>query len=177
MSENITGLTVIYTGTGKGKSTAALGAVFRALGHGFKCKVIQFIKGKMDTGELHLAQKLSPDLEIVQVGKGFTWTKDHPAEEHTAAAQEGVKMAMDDLASGKYGLIVLDEIIYALGGKLVSVEQVKELIDNKPAGTHLILTGRGAPPELVEKADLVTSMTEIRHPMKKGIPAQKGLDY
>lgn len=177
MADEITGLTVIYTGEGKGKSSAALGALFRSLGHGFNCKVIQFIKARKDTGEFLLAKKLAPELEIVQTGLGFTWTGEQSREKHKAAAQEGLKMATDDITSGKYGLIVLDEILYALGKKLVSLEQILELIEKKPTYMHLILTGRGAPRELVDMADIVTSMTEIKHPMKKGIPAQKGLDY
>ena len=177
MPEEVFGLTVIYTGDGKGKSSAAFGALFRSLGHGYHCKVIQFIKARKDTGEYALAKKLAPELEIVQTGLGFTWKDDYSPEEHKAAAQEGLKMAMADIASGKYGLFVLDEILYALGKKLVSVAQVIELIEKKPAHMHLILTGRGAPRELVDRADLVTSMTEIKHPMKKGIPAQKGLDF
>jgi len=177
VADEIIGLTVIYTGDGKGKSSAALGALFRSLGHGYHCKVIQFIKARKDTGEYSLAKRLAPELEIVQTGLGFTWKDDYSFEEHKAAAQEGLKMATDDITSRRYGLVILDEILYALGKELVSLAQVLELIEKKPAQMHLILTGRGAPRELVDKADLVTSMTEIKHPMKKGIPAQKGLDY
>ena len=177
MADDIIGLTVIYTGDGKGKSSAAFGALFRALGHGYNCKVIQFIKARKDTGEYSLAKKLAPELEIVQTGLGFTWKDDFTNEEHKAAAQAGLKMAMDDITSGRYGLFILDEILYAIGKELVSVAQVIELIEKKPAQMHLILTGRGVPRELVDRADLVTSMTEIKHPMKRGIPAQKGLDF
>ena len=177
MSDEVKGLTVIFTGDGKGKTSAALGALFRSLGHGFDCKVIQFIKARKDTGEFLLAKTLAPKLDFVQFGKGFTWTDKHSMVEHKAAAQEGIKTAMQDIASGRYGMVVLDEILYALGKKLVSLAQITELIEKKPASMHLILTGRGAPRELVDRADLVTSMTEIKHPMKKGIPAQKGLDF
>lgn len=177
MADDVRGLTVIYTGDGKGKSSAAFGALFRSLGHGYHCKVIQFIKARKDSGEYLLAKKLAPELEIVQTGLGFTWKDDYSMEEHKAAAQEGLKMALDDIASDRYGLVILDEILYAVGRELVSVAQVIELIEKKTARMHLILTGRGAPRELVDRADLVTSMTEIKHPMKRGIPAQKGLDY
>lgn len=177
VSDKVKGLTVIFTGDGKGKTSAALGALFRSLGHGFNCKVIQFIKARKDTGEFLLAKTLAPKLEFVQFGKGFTWKKDFTMAEHKAAAQEGIKTAMQEIASGRYGMVVLDEILYALGKELVSLAQIIELIEKKPASMHLILTGRGAPDELIEKADLVTEMKEIKHPMKSGIPAQKGLDF
>jgi len=177
MSDDIKGLTVIFTGDGKGKTSAALGVVLRALGHGFKCKVIQFIKGGMDSGELHLDGEFSGNFEIVQAGLGFTWLEDYAMDEHKAAAQKGLEMAEVDLASGAYHVLALDEILYALNKKLVSLKQLEKLINQKPQKTHLILTGRDAPPELIDKADMVTSMEAVKHPMKKGIPAQKGLDF
>lgn len=177
MSSDIKGLTVIFTGDGKGKTSAALGVVMRALGYGFKCKVIQFIKGGMDSGELNLDKEFSGNFEIVQAGLGFTWLKNHTMDEHETAAQQGLEMAEDDLASNAYQVLVLDEILYALKKKLVSLAQLEKLIRQKPERTHLILTGRDAPPELIDKADMVTSMSAVKHPMKKGIPAQKGLDF
>lgn len=178
MSEqNVKGLTVIFTGPGKGKTSAALGAVMRALGHGMRCKVIQFIKADASTGEMALAQKLAPELQIVQAGLGFTWLDKHPPEEHKKAAQAGIEMAVADLQSGLFGMVVLDEALYALGKGLVTLDDLKRAIAAKREGTHLILTGRGAPDELIELADMVTRMEEIKHPMKKGIPAQKGIDY
>lgn len=177
MSGDIKGLTVIFTGDGKGKTSAALGVVLRALGHGFKCKVIQFIKGGMESGELHLDKEFSGKFEIVQAGLGFTWLEDHTMDEHKIAAQQGLEMATLDLASNAYQVLVLDEILYALNKKLVSLEQLEKLISRKPERTHLILTGRGVPPELIDKADMITSMEAVKHPMKKGIPAQKGLDF
>ncbi|MBI3794739.1 MAG: cob(I)yrinic acid a,c-diamide adenosyltransferase [Nitrospinae bacterium] len=175
--EKIQGLTVIFTGNGKGKTSSALGVVFRALGHGFKCKIIQFIKANKETGEYKFLQKLSPEVEIIQFGLGFTWLKDHTKEEHLNAVAEGLKSAKADLASGKYQLVVLDEILYAIRDKLLSLEDVVALVKSRPPETHLILTGRDAPKELVELADMVTSMEPIKHPMARGIPAQKGLDY
>ncbi|MBI5178111.1 MAG: cob(I)yrinic acid a,c-diamide adenosyltransferase [Nitrospinae bacterium] len=177
MREEVKGLTVIFTGNGKGKTSAALGAVMRALGHGWKCKVIQFIKANRETGEILLLKKLAPELGIEQFGMGFTWLKDHSPEEHREAAQAGFNAALADIRSGKYGLMVLDEILYALGKGLVSLADVQEAIRQKPSHMHLILTGRGAPQELIEMADMVTSMEPVKHPMEKGIPAQRGLDF
>ncbi len=177
MARDIQGLTVIFTGNGKGKTSAALGVVFRALGHGFKCRVIQFIKGSMDTGELHLAARLAPELSIVQTGLGFTWKKEHAFEQHVQAARKAIEMAREDIASGAWDVVLLDEILYALNGNLITLGDIEGLIAAKPEGTHLILTGRGAPPELIEKADMVTSMEPVKHPISKGIPAQKGLDF
>ncbi len=171
------GLTVIFTGDGKGKTSAALGVMCRCLGHGFRAKVIQFIKGGMDTGELHLAERLAPDLDIEQVGLGFTWLDDNSAEEHKKAAKKGLDLAEEALLSGEYKTVVLDEIFYALKAGLVTVEQVEKIIDIKPPDTHLVLTGRGAPEKLIEKADLVTDMHDVKHPARKGIPAQKCMDY
>ncbi|MBI4667170.1 MAG: cob(I)yrinic acid a,c-diamide adenosyltransferase [Nitrospinae bacterium] len=171
------GLTVIFTGDGKGKTSAMLGAVMRALGHGMKCKVIQFIKANSATGELETAKRLAPQLEIVQAGLGFTWLPGHGIDEHEKAAQAGLALAMEALASADYGLVAMDEALYALKKGLVSLDQLKQAVLAKPAHTHLILTGRGAPQELVELADMVTSMESVKHPMSKGIPAQPGLDY
>jgi len=177
MDDAVRGLTVIFTGNGKGKTSAALGAAMRALGHGMNCKIIQFIKANRDTGEILLLKRLAPELEIEQFGKGFTWRKEHSMDEHKTAAREGMDAARRDIASGRYGLLVLDEILYALGKELVELQQVEELIKSRPREMHLILTGRGAPKELIELADMVTSMEPLKHPMEKGIPAQKGLDF
>lgn len=171
------GLTVIFTGPGKGKTSAALGVVFRALGHGYRCKIIQFIKSGGNTGELALAERLAPQVEIVQAGMGFTWKKKHPPEEHREAALAGLRLAQEVLERGEHKVVVLDEILYALGKSLVTLDEVTALIGKKQAHTHLILTGRGAPPELVSMADMVTTMEADKHPYQSGIPAQKGLDF
>ena len=117
--EERVGLTVIFTGDGKGKTSAALGVVARCVGHGGRCKMIQFIKGSMQTGEVNLGKTLAPNLEITQVGRGFTWLADVPREGHVQAAHEGLEMAKAALASGEYDLVVLDEILYALKAGLV----------------------------------------------------------
>lgn len=176
MADDVKGLTVIFTGDGKGKTSAAMGVVFRALGHGFKCIVVQFIKGTMDTGEIRSAEAHGDSLEIVRVGKGFTNTGKHTEEEHKEAAQDGL-MEAERALDGSYGVIVLDEILYALGKGLVTLEDVLWFIGKKPESTHLILTGRGAPQELIDKADMVTEMKSVKHPYEAGIPAQKGLDF
>ena len=171
------GLTVIFTGPGKGKTTAALGVAFRALGHGYRCKIIQFIKSKGKTGELILAERLAPQMEIIQTGLGFTWLKEHDPEEHRLAAQAGLRVAQEVLEQGDCKVVVLDEILYALGKSLVTLDDVIGLVGKKQPHTHLILTGRGAPPELVAMADMVTTMEAVKHPYQAGIPAQKGLDF
>ncbi len=178
------GLTIVYTGNGKGKTSAALGAAMRALGHGWKVLIIQFFKGDWPVvyGELELAKKLHPQFEVLQLGRGFVkiMGDKKPFEEHVEAAQQALQLTRERMLSGKYDVIILDEVIYALGYldfKLIDLKDVLQLIREKPPQMHLILTGRNAPPEIIEAADLVTEMGEIKHPMKKGIPAQQGIDY
>lgn len=178
------GLIIIYTGDGKGKTSASMGAVLRALGHGWKVLVIQFFKGDWPVvfGEVEMGKKLSPQLEVLQLGKGFVgyMGDKKPREEHLAAAKQAVATAREKIASGGYDLIVLDEIIYAIdyaGVQLVSLDEVLSLLDAKPPELHLILTGRNAPQALIDRADLVTEMREIKHPWQKKIPAQEGIDY
>ena len=178
------GLVIVYTGSGKGKTSAALGAVLRALGHGWRVLVIQFFKGDWPVvfGELELAQRLGPQLELLQLGKGFVQHMGDrkPFEEHLAAAKDALRTAEERIRSGAYDLIVLDEIIYAIdyaGVQLVSLEEVLRLLDAKPPSLHLILTGRNAPQALIDRADLVTEMREIKHPWQRKIPAQEGIDY
>jgi len=178
------GLTIVYTGDGKGKTSAALGAAMRALGHGWKVLMIQFLKGDWPVvyGEVELARKLHPQFEVLQLGRGFVkiMGDKKPFAEHVEAAQAALQLTRERLLSGNYDLVILDEVIYALGYldfKLIELKDVLQLIKEKPPQTHLILTGRNAPPEIVEAADLVTEMREVKHPMKRGIPAQQGVDY
>ena len=178
------GLTIVYTGNGKGKTSAALGAAARALGHGWKVLIIQFFKGDWPIvfGEVELAKRLQPQLELLQLGKGFVkfMGDTKPFEEHQAAAREALATAKAKIASGTYDLVILDEIVYAIdyaGVQLVSLEEVLALIDAKPPTVHLILTGRNAPQAIMDRADLVTEMREIKHPWQKKIPAQLGIDY
>ena len=184
MSAPRRGLTIVYTGNGKGKTSAALGAVLRALGHGWRVLVIQFFKGDWPIvfGEVELAKRLAPQLEVLQLGRGFVKAMGDrkPFEEHLAAAREALATAEARIRSGQYDLIVLDEIVYAIdyaGVQLVSLDEVLALIDAKPAALHLILTGRDAPQALLDRADLVTRMEEVKHPWQHKIPAQVGIDW
>ncbi|MBI4323294.1 MAG: cob(I)yrinic acid a,c-diamide adenosyltransferase [Candidatus Omnitrophica bacterium] len=178
------GLVIIYTGNGKGKTSASLGAVLRALGHGWRVLVIQFFKGDWPVvyGEVEMGKRMGPQFEVLQLGKGFVkhMGDRKPFAEHQAAAQEALRVAKEKITSGGYDLIVLDEIIYAIdyaGVQLVTLEDVLGLVDAKPPLLHLILTGRNAPQALIDRADLVTEMREIKHPWQQRIPAQKGVDY
>lgn len=171
------GLLIVYTGNGKGKSTAAFGAVFRSLGRGFKVGVVQFIKGPWVSGEVKLLEKFVPQVEYHSVGEGFTWdTKD--LEKDIACARAGWDKCLALLKAGKQDVYLFDELIYVLKYKFLSTEDVLiDLQKFKPPLAHVILTGRDAPPELIAVADLVTEMAEIKHPYQKGILAQPGIDY
>ena len=178
------GLTIIYTGNGKGKTTAALGMALRALGHGWRVLIIQFFKGDWPVvfGEVEMGKRLSPQLEVLQLGKGFVkhMGDRKPFDEHLAAATEALRIAKDKVTSGAYDLIILDELVYAIdyaGVQLVSLEDVVGLVEAKPPRLHLVLTGRDAPQALVDRADLVTDMREVKHPWQQKIPAQAGVDY
>jgi cob(I)alamin adenosyltransferase len=173
------GLLVIYTGNGKGKTTAALGMCVRAVGYNWKICIIQFVKGSWKYGELKGIKRLEPNVDLRIVGEGFVGiiddTKDF--EEHREAAKKGIKMAAEIIKSGEYRLVILDELNVALDLGLVTDEEVESLLETRPEEQHLVITGRSARDWLVEKADLVTEMTEIKHPFQKGILAQKGIDW
>ena len=178
------GLTIVYTGNGKGKTTAALGCALRALGHGWKVLVLQFFKGDwpVQFGELEMGKRLSPQLELRHVGKGFVkFMGDRkPFDEHLQAARQALEQARAAISSGAYDLVILDEIIYAIDSadvRLVGLDDVLGLIDAKPPHVHLVLTGRNAPQPLIDRADLVTEMREIKHPYQQGMQAQVGIDY
>ena len=172
------GLILVNTGNGKGKTTAALGMALRAWGQGMKVLVLQFIKGGWKYGELKAAEKLGPNFEIRQMGEGFIkGPGDQSLEEHRQAAAEALAAANTEIISGKYDLIILDEILYAINYGLVTLSDTLDLMAKKPEGLHLVLTGRNAPPEIIEQADLVTEMREIKHHYTKGISAQKGIEF
>lgn len=172
------GLVIVYTGDGKGKTTAAFGLALRAAGRGLRVHVIQFIKGAMDTGEIEMIAKALPSITVERVGKGFTWRRDvvPTFEDHVAAAREGLARAREAVTAGDYQVVILDELNVALKKKLLPVEDVVALLDARPGRLHLVLTGRGAPDELLERADLVTEMRCVKHPFQRGIPAQVGID-
>ena len=173
------GLTIIYTGNGKGKTTAALGIAVRAAGYHLNVLMIHFIKGSWHYGEKDGAKLLEPFFEIEQMGKGFYKIVDDnlPEEEHRKAAAQAIERAIQVLKEGTHDILILDEINVAHDTGLVSLQDVHRVIDAKPPTCHLILTGRNAHPEIIERADLVTEMREIKHPYQKGQLAQKGIDY
>lgn len=170
---------IIYTGDGKGKTTAALGMALRAAGHGKKTLVVQFIKSFLNYGELKFVKKFNCGIEIKTMGKGYVKIKGDkfPFQEHVKAAKQALKFAKDQILSKKYDIIILDEISIALNKKLLTVQEVAELIQQKPTDLHLILTGRSAPKKLIQLADLVSEVKEIKHPFKKDVLAQKGIEY
>jgi len=168
------GLVLVNTGNGKGKSTAAFGVAFRAVGQGLKVSVIQFIKGKWKTGEMEAAQRLG--LECMAMGKGFTWESKN-LEEDKALMREAWAVASEKILSGEYDLIILDEINYVLGYGYVPVDDVVRVLQSRPSHVHVVLTGRNAPDEITSIADCVTEMRDVKHPYRNGIPAQKGIDF
>ena len=173
------GLTIVYTGKGKGKTTAALGIVLRAIGYGKKICMIQFIKGSWHYGELYSSNRLEPEFEMVAIGKGFVGIIDDKSskEDHEIIANEAIKISREKIQSGKYDIIILDEINYAIKLGLIKVEDVIDLIKSKPEKLDLVLTGNYAVNEIIDLADLVTEMREIKHPFQKGIKARKGIDF
>lgn len=179
MSEKKVGLIIVNTGNGKGKTTAALGTALRACGHGQKVLMIQFIKGPWKSGEQMIAPRLAPDFELVKTGKGFFRIMGDalPEDEHREAARLGLELAREKVLSGRYDLIILDEINNAIADGLLPVEPLLEILDAKPPGLHIILTGRNAHPEVIARANLVTEMKEVKHPFQQGIKAQKGIDF
>ena len=169
------GLIIVNTGDGKGKTSAALGVALRAIGHDFNVSIVQFIKGKWRPGEVRIASHLK-NYEITQTGKGFTWlSKD--LETDKAKAKKGWELAKEKLSSDKYQLVILDEITYAINYHFIELEDVLEALRNKPEMLHVIITGRKAPKEIIDIADLVTEMKLVKHPYKSGIVAQRGIEF
>lgn len=173
------GLVLVNTGDGKGKTTAALGTILRAVGYGHRCLIVQFIKGSWTYGEMKSIKRLEPEVEFYRMGKGFVGIVDDtlPREEHEQAARDALHFARDRLASGDYRLVLLDEVFVAVQLNLITKDDVLSVLDARPPQTTLILTGRGAPAEVIERADTVTEMREIKHAYRKGILAQRGVDY
>lgn len=173
------GLTIVYTGKGKGKTTAALGIALRAAGYKKKICMIQFIKGSWHYGEMDSSKKLEPEFEIIAVGKGFVGIIDDKSskEDHKKIAKEAVRISNEKIHSGNYDIIILDEINYAVKLELISVDDVLNLIKSKPPEMDLVLTGNYAKDEIIEVSDLVTEMREIKHPFQRGIKAKKGIDF
>ncbi len=173
------GLIIIYYGNGKGKTTAALGVALRAIGYNHNVCMIQFIKGEWDYGELYSSNKLKPNFELIVTGKGFIGIidDDHLIEEHIQSSKNALKIAREKISSKKYNTIILDEINYALKLNLITEKEVIDLLDSKPTELNIIMTGNYLPDKILEIADLVTEMKEVKHPYKKGIKAKKGIDF
>ena len=177
MSED--GLVIVYTGKGKGKTTAALGMALRAIGYDHKVCMLQFIKGSWHYGEMDSSKKLEPNFELIAVGKGFVGILDDNSsrEEHEKYAAEALRICREKIFSEKYNVVILDEVNYAIDLGLIDVQAVTKIIKEKPSSLDLVLTGRDAKEEIIELADLVTEMKEIKHPFKSGIKAKKGIDF
>jgi cob(I)alamin adenosyltransferase len=181
-AEPASGLVIVYTGEGKGKTTAALGLALRAVGNRMRVCVIQFIKGQWQPGEKKAAAHL-PGLEFAPLGEGFTWTK--TPEVHLAALREAWARARDVIRSGAHDVVILDEINYALAlppeklpvHEVFTVADVIELLRSRPPALHVVLTGRYARPEIVELADLVTEMRLVKHPFQQGRKATRGIEF
>jgi cob(I)alamin adenosyltransferase len=171
------GLVIVHTGAGKGKTTAALGMVLRSLGHGHRVAIVQFIKGAWEPAEKRAFEPWGDQIVFHATGGGFTWeTQDRVRDKEMA--QAGWEVARRYLADPAFKLVLLDEVNVALKKDYVSVEQVLDGIDLRPPNTHVVLTGRNAPDELIERADLVTEMTLIKHPLKhKKVRAQAGIEF
>jgi cob(I)alamin adenosyltransferase len=174
------GLTIVYTGNGKGKTTAAIGLVVRAAGNRMRVFFLQFIKGRWKSGEREILRGL-PGVDLEVTGRGFTieGLRDPriPMDEHAAAAAAGWERAKDIVRSEQYDMVVLDEILGAVHAGLVDLEELLALVRTKPAHLHLVLTGRGAPPSLIEASDLVSEVLPIKHPFERGIKAQVGVEF
>ena len=177
MSED--GLVIVYTGKGKGKTTAALGMALRAIGYDHKVCMLQFIKGSWHYGEMDSSKKLEPNFELIAVGKGFVGILDDNSsrEEHEKYAAEALRICREKIFSEKYNVVILDEVNYAIDLGLIDVQAVTKIIKEKPSSLDLVLTGRDAKEEIIELSDLVTEMKEIKHPFKSGIKAKKGIDF
>ncbi len=169
------GLVIVNTGKGKGKTTAAMGLLLRAWGQGLRVCMLQFIKARTaNWGEEKAARKMG--MEMIPLGGGFTWLSDN-IEHDKALAREGWEICRQKMLSGNFDLVVLDELTYVLKYGWLSWEDVRDTLDQRPAGMHVVVTGRYAPPELVAYADLVSEIIEVKHPYHTGVKAQKGIEF
>ena len=170
------GLLIVHTGTGKGKSSAAFGMAIRCVGHGMKVGVIQFIKGAWDTAERRVLEGFGEQVTFKAMGEGFTWETQDRARD-VAAAARAWEAATAMLTDEAIGMVILDEVNVALRYDYLSWSEVEAALCARPQGQHVILTGRNAPPALIERADLVTEMTMIKHPFREGVKAQPGVEF
>jgi cob(I)alamin adenosyltransferase len=170
------GLLIVHTGHGKGKTTAALGLAFRALGHGMRVCMIQFIKGPWKCGETEAASRFGDLFEIHVMGAGFTWDSDN-LEEDIRIAREAWQFACETIARGKHDLVILDELTYLINYGMVDEGEVLKALAGRPSDLHVVVTGRDAPLALTKMADLVTHMASVKHPYDSGVKAQKGIEF
>jgi cob(I)alamin adenosyltransferase len=166
----------VYTGEGKGKTTAALGLACRAVGYGFKVYIVQFMKGNIEYGELKTAERLAPYLTIRQMGRPTFVNRVNPDPEDVRLAQQALDLVEKIVMGGEYDVVILDEINVALEFGLVALDRVLQLMAARPSHVELILTGRGAPEELMESADLVTEMREVKHYYQRGVASREGIE-
>jgi cob(I)alamin adenosyltransferase len=172
------GYIVVLTGDGKGKTTSALGMAMRAIGQGMKVAVLQFLKGSWKYGELETAERLAPDLVIRPLGEGFVHVNPcDPDPKDVKCAERAWEVCKEALFAGDYGMVILDELNTAVSYGLLSVDEVVAALRQRPPRVHVVLTGRDAHPKLVELADLVTEMVEVKHPYRNGLKARKGIEY
>ena len=174
------GLLMVHTGKGKGKSTAAFGVAFRALGHGKRVGIVQFVKGKWESGERAAFARFGDQVTIHAHGEGFTWeTQDRARDIASARAAWALAVGMIEAArtSRAYDLLVFDELNIALRYDHLPIDEVVAALQGRPEGLHIIVTGRNAKPELIEAADLVTEMAEVKHPFAAGVKAQQGIEF
>lgn len=169
------GMVIVYTGSGKGKTTAALGLAWRALGQGLKVAVVQYVKGKWRTGERVFAESV-PALDFHVMGLGFTWESDDISKDK-AAAIKAWNESKDLILGGKHDVVILDEITYVINYGFIDLHDVVTTLKVRPAHVTVVVTGRNAPPDIQELADLVTDMTVVKHPYKSGRKALRGIDY
>ena len=171
-----TGLTIVYTGDGKGKTTAAIGLAIRALGSALRTTILQFVKTQ-ETGEHRaLADLAAGRIEILRLGSGFVRGDGPPPAEAVAAARKALHLARRRLTGGTYDIVVLDEVFAALAAQLISERELLNLIDLRPSGVHLVLTGRGAPQSVIDRADVVTEMVCVKYAFDRGASAQPGIE-
>ena len=170
------GLLIVYTGAGKGKTTAALGMTLRCVGHGMKVAVVQFIKGAIDTAEERTLKGFGEQVTFLRMGEGYTWeTQDR--ERDTVMARRAWEAACAFLRDPAFAMVILDELNIALRHEYLSSEEILAVIEQRPAMQHVVITGRGATALLIERADLVSEMKMIKHPFRAGIKAQKGVEF
>lgn len=170
------GLLIVYTGAGKGKTTAALGMAIRCIGHGMKVAVVQFIKGAIDTAEERVLKSFGNQVTFLRMGEGYTWeTQDR--ERDTRFAQQAWAAACGFLRDPSYAMVILDEFNIALQHDYVGLDDVLPILRDRPPMQHVVITGRGAKEALIEVVDLVTEMKQVKHPFRKGLKAQPGVEF